>query len=270
MKMRNSKLNNDEIRFTILGSGTSSGVPLPACQCPVCLSEDEKDKRLRCSLLIETKNTSVLIDTSADFRQQMLIHQVQKLDAVVFTHYHFDHIGGFDDIRAFNFIQQKPLSIFLNNETFQSLKRIFSYAFGEAVQTGGGLPVVDVNIIDKESFKIGDIGFEIIPLMHGNIEVLGFRIGNFAYCTDTNFISEESKNKLKNLDYLILDALRFHPHPTHYTVDEAIEIANELKAKKTYFTHIAHQISHSKLSSELPENIHLAYDGLEIITKINN
>lgn len=262
--MKRNLLEN-EIRFTLLGTGTSSGVPTIGCKCPVCLSDDPKDKRLRCSLLIETQSTTVVIDTSADFRQQMIKHSVDKIDAIVYTHQHFDHISGFDDIRAYNFIQHKPTPIYINNSTFSSLKNTFSYAFGEAVQVGGGLPLVDINMIDREDFKIGDIEFQIIPMEHGKIEVLGFRIGSFAYCTDTNYIPDTSLDKLKELDVLMLDALRYHPHPTHFTVEESINIAKQLKAKETYFTHIAHQISHSLLSKELPKSINLAYDGLEFI-----
>ncbi len=256
------KVEEGRIRFTLLGTGTSSGIPTIGCKCSVCQSNDLKDKRLRCSLLIETNNTTVVIDTSADFRQQMIKFNVDKLDAIVFTHQHFDHIGGFDDIRAYNFIQHKPTPIYINDSTLRSVKKTFSYAFGEAVQVGGGLPLFEINKIDRDDFIIGDIKFEIIPMMHGKIEVLGFRIGNFAYCTDTNYISDESMYKLQNLDILILDALRFHPHPTHFTIEEAIEVSKKLNPNSTYFTHLAHQISHSKLSKELPESIFLAYDGL--------
>lgn len=259
------KLKDNEIKFTILGTGTSSGIPTIGCDCEVCTSDDPKDKRLRCSLLIETAKTTVVIDTSSDFRQQMLIHNVKKLDGVIITHQHFDHIGGFDDIRAFNFVQHKSIPLYLNEKTYNSMKKTFAYAFGEAIQVGGGLPTVDVHIISRDSFTIGDITFDIIPMMHGKIEVLGFRIGKFAYCTDTNYISAYSKNRLQNLDVLILDALRYHPHPTHFTIEESIEIAQELEAKATYFTHIAHQVSHSKLTNELPNRINVAYDGLSFV-----
>lgn len=259
--MKNN-IEKGKIRFTLLGTGTSSGIPTIGCKCAVCQSDNPKDKRLRCSLLIETNTTTVVIDTSTDFRQQMLKYNVDKLDAIVYTHQHFDHIGGFDDIRAFNFVQQKATPIFINKSTLNSLKKTFSYAFGEAVQTGGGLPLFEINEIDRDNFKIGDIEFEIIPLMHGIVEVLGFKIGNFAYCTDTNYIPDESLKKLNNLEILILDALRYHPHPTHFTVEESINIAQKLNANSTYFTHIAHQISHSELSKRLPNNIYLAFDGL--------
>ncbi|MDC1068046.1 MBL fold metallo-hydrolase [Candidatus Kapabacteria bacterium] len=258
-------MNQPKIKFTLLGTGTSSGVPTISCKCDTCVSNDIRDKRLRCSVMIETDTTRVIIDSSADFRQQMLKYNVDKLDAVVYTHHHFDHISGFDDIRAFNFTSKKQMPIYLNSKTLESIKSIFSYAFGKAEQIGGGIPKIDVNIIEEDNFIIGDIEFEIIKLMHGNLPVLGFRIGNFAYCTDTNYISEESLSKLKGLDYLILDSLRFTPHPTHFTIEESIDIAKRIGAKQTYFTHIAHNIKHSVVDPTLPKNINLAFDGLEIM-----
>lgn len=252
------------MKFTLLGTGTSTGVPTVSCQCETCMSTDPKDKRLRVSLLIETENTTVVIDTSSDFRQQMLTHSVKKLDAVVYTHGHFDHIGGFDDLRAFNFTGGSPVPIYISKPTFNTLKSTYSYAFGNALQVGGGLPEGKFNFIDTEPFIIGDIPFEIIPLMHGKLPVLGFRIGDFAYCTDTNHIPEASMEKLQGLEVLILDALRYHKHPTHFTVDESLEIVAKLKPKQTYFTHIAHQIKHSDLDPKLPDGVNLAYDNLSI------
>lgn len=252
-----------KIHITILGTGTSSGVPLIACKCPTCLSEDPRDKRLRCSVLIQSENTTIVIDSGADFRQQMLSNKVDKLDAIVFTHHHNDHISGFDDVRAFNYIQNKPMPIYLNEKTLNYLKQVFSYAFEEPEQIGGGVPQLEVNMIDEKKFRIGDIDLEPIPLMHGNLEVFGFRLGNFAYCTDTNFISEESMLKLQNLDILILDALRYNPHPTHFTVSEAIDVIEKLKPKKTYLTHIAHQLKHEDAEAKLPENVYIAFDSLD-------
>ncbi|TAE29988.1 MAG: MBL fold metallo-hydrolase [Candidatus Kapaibacterium sp.] len=250
------------MKFTILGSGTSTGVPLAGCGCETCRSTDTRDKRLRPSLLVESATTTIVIDTSADFRYQMLRLGVQKIDGVVFTHHHFDHIGGFDDLRAFNFLLRKALPIYLMEETMENLRRTFLYAFVDTGQKGGGVPVVEQNIITTAPFTVGDIEFLPIPMMHGKMRVNGYRIGNFAYCTDTNFIFEESFELLRGLDVLILDALRYDAHPTHFTVNEAIACAERIGAKQTYFTHIAHNILHADLSQRLPQGIALAYDGL--------
>lgn len=250
------------MKIRVLGSGTSTGVPLVGCSCATCLSTDPRDKRLRPSVLVESETTTVVIDTSADFRYQMLRENVKKIDAVVFTHHHFDHIGGFDDVRAFNFMLRKALPIYLMQETLDNLERTFIYAFMDTGQKGGGVPVVEQHIIDKEVFTVGDIDFIPIPMMHGKMRVNGYRIGNFAYCTDTNFISEESFALLHNLDILILDALRYEAHTTHFSVDEALAVAKRIGAKQTYFTHIAHNIKHDDLESRLPQGIGICYDGL--------
>ncbi|MBX3044682.1 MAG: MBL fold metallo-hydrolase [Candidatus Kapabacteria bacterium] len=248
-------------RFTILGSGTSTGVPTIGCECPVCLSVDPRDKRLRCSLLIESEKTNVVIDTSSDFRQQMLNYNVKKLDGVVFTHHHFDHIGGFDDIRAFNFVMDKPLPIYATENTLCHLQRIYQYAFSPPEQLGGGVPMIYIFEISGNSFNIGDINFIPISMFHGNLEVLGFRIGDFAYCTDTNYIPPESLEQLKGLKVLVIDGLRFTPHPTHFSVNEALDIIDILKPEKAYLTHISHHILHQDTENNLPENVFIAYDG---------
>ncbi len=249
-------------KVVVMGTGTSSGVPTVSCKCPVCTSKDPKDKRLRSSVLVESDTTRIVIDSSPDFRRQMLKYDVDKLDAVVFTHCHFDHIGGFDDIRAFNYTSGAPVPIYLMPITFEKIKRTFYYAFGELEQEGGGVPAVAPFFIEDKPFKIGDIDITPIPLLHGKMKVLGFRIDDFAYCTDVNQIPEESYSLLKNLDCLILDALRYTKHPTHFSLDEAIAESGKINAGKTYFTHIAHQIKHSECQARLPESFYLAYDGL--------
>ncbi|MFY7997161.1 MAG: MBL fold metallo-hydrolase [Candidatus Kapaibacteriota bacterium] len=252
------------MKFTILGSGTSTGVPLVGCQCATCLSPDPRDKRLRPSLLIESATTRVVVDTSSDFRYQMLRLGIRDIDAVVFTHHHFDHIGGFDDVRAFNFLHRKAMPIYLMQETMDNLERTFVYAFTDTGQKGGGVPVVQRHIIDAEPFRVGDIDFVPIPMMHGRMRVNGYRIGNFAYCTDTNYISEESFALLTGLDVLILDALRYDEHTTHFNVKQATVAAERINAGQTYFTHLAHNIKHDDLELHLPHSIRLAYDGLVI------
>ena len=255
----------DEIIITVLGSGTSSGVPTIACKCYVCTSNNPKDKRLRSSILVQSKNTSIVIDSGPDFRQQMLANNVDFLDAIIYTHSHYDHIAGFDDLRAFNFINGKPVQILASEGTMKKLKAVNEYAFSVPEQLGGGIPLINTHIISYEDFIVNDIRIEPIKLFHGKIEVMGFRIGNFAYCTDTNFIPDESLLKLQNLDCLIIDGLKYERHPTHFSIAESIEIINKLKPKIAYLTHISHDISHEDCENELPPNIRLAYDGLKII-----
>lgn len=254
-----------DLKITILGSGTSTGVPTLGCKCETCSSDDPRDTRLRTSIMVESKNSRIIIDSSVDFRQQMIREKVDRIDAIIYTHQHFDHIGGFDDIRGYNFSMQESIPIYLNQMTLEHLKTVFPYAFGKSIQKGGGVPEINAHIIEPyKKFNINDLEIEPIALMHGKLEILGFKIKDFAYCTDTNFIPENSNNKLMNLKLLILDALRPEKHTTHYNLQEAIEKAKELNSMQTIFIHIAHQMKHSKVEKILPKNIKLSYDGMKI------
>lgn len=251
------------MKVTILGSGTSQGVPVIACKCDVCTSSDEKDKRLRSSILLQDGETNVVIDTGPDFRQQMLRVGLDKLDAVVFTHEHKDHIAGLDDIRGFNQAQLKDISIYADQRTLNAIKRDFYYAFAEVKYPG--VPGFEVKVITEKTFSIGSIHFQPIRLFHYRLPIYGFRVKNFAYLTDVNYIPMNSLRKLKNLDVLVLDALRHEPHISHYTLKEALKVVSYLKPKQTYFTHISHLLGkHDEINTVLPENCKLAYDGLSL------
>jgi len=251
------------LTITFLGTGTSQGVPLIACKCEVCLSSDALDKRLRSSVLIQSKKTSLVIDTGPDFRQQMLREKIEVLDAVVFTHEHKDHIAGLDDVRGFNYALKRPMEIFCNNRVLEALKREFYYIFSEDKYPG--IPQIDINLINQSAFFVGDIQVLPIQCMHARLPVLGYRFNRFAYITDTNYIHINEKEKLKNLDVLVVNALRKESHISHFTLQEAIDLVNELKPKQAYFTHISHQLGlHEKVQKELPANCFLAYDGLKL------
>jgi phosphoribosyl 1,2-cyclic phosphate phosphodiesterase len=250
------------LHITILGSGTSTGVPLIGCNCEVCTSQDPRDSRLRTSIKIESENTVVVIDTTPDFRYQMLRTQTTHLDAVVFTHPHRDHYAGLDDIRPFNFHANKPMQIFANDITQVAIKRDFYYAFEP--NKDAGLPEMILHTIHNDPFKIGDLKFIPIQVMHREMLVLGFRIGDFVYITDLNYISEIEKEKIKGAKVLILSALRPQPHPTHFTLNESIALATELNIPQVYFTHFSHQIGlQAQLEPQLPPFIKMAYDGLQ-------
>jgi phosphoribosyl 1,2-cyclic phosphate phosphodiesterase len=251
------------LKITFLGTGTSSGVPMIACECEVCQSPDPKDDRLRSSILVESANTSFVVDTTPDFRYQMLRKKVKKLDAVLFTHPHKDHIAGLDDVRAFNYFQHGEMPVYANKMTEEALKREFAYAFSDKKYPG--VPNLAIHEIPDEKFLIGDIPVLPIEVWHMKMKVLGFRFGNFTYITDANLIEEKEKEKILNSEVLVLNALRKEKHISHYTLNEATALALEVGAGKAYFTHISHQMGkHEEVEKDLPENVHLAYDGLEI------
>lgn len=252
------------MRFIFTGTGTSQGIPVIACECEVCKSTDQRDKRLRTAALIQSEQTSIAIDAGPDFRQQMLRHQVDRLDAVLFTHQHKDHTAGLDDIRAFNFRQRRAMQIYANAATIEHLKREYYYIFEN---TGyPGIPLLEFNLISEAPFFINEIEFRPIPVMHAEMEVYGYRINNFAYITDANYISEASYQKLQGVETLVLNALRQKHHHSHFSLNEAVEIAQSLKCKQAYFTHISHMMgSHEATSSLLPPHIQIAVDGLELL-----
>lgn len=255
----------ENIKVTFLGTGTSQGVPVIGCECNVCQSIDPRDTRLRCSILIQTKGKTICIDTGPDFRQQMLAAKVNELDAVVYTHEHKDHTAGMDDVRAYNFKQKKPMDLFVNDDVEACLKREFSYAFRENPYPG--VPRLNLKRIENSPFNVHGVDFQPILLMHYKLPVFGYRVGDFAYCTDVNYIAPEEKEKLKNLDVLIITALRKEKHISHYCLEEALELIEELKPKRSYLTHISHYLGlHDGISKELPENVFLAFDGLTIQT----
>lgn len=247
--------------ITFLGTGTSQGVPVIACNCEVCTSPDPHDKRLRSSIMIEDGDKVIVIDSGPDFRYQMLRAKVKRLDAIVFTHEHKDHIAGMDDIRAFNYRQEAAIDIYATTRVQEALKREFAYVFAEMKYPG--IPEVKLNTIDLKPFSIGNIKFIPIEVMHYKLPVLGFRLGDFTYITDAKTISEAEKQKIKGTKTLVINALQIEKHISHFTFVEAIAFAKEIGAEKTYFTHISHRLGrHQSILGLLPKNITLAYDGL--------
>jgi phosphoribosyl 1,2-cyclic phosphate phosphodiesterase len=233
------------------------------CDCDVCASADKKDKRLRSSILVQSPTTKLVVDTGPDFRYQMLRQNVKQLDAVIFTHPHKDHMAGLDDVKAYNFLTKKPINVYADSLTEEALRRDFYYAFTDTKYPG--IPELNLNTITLDPFIVGDIPVTPILVWHLKMPVLGFRFGKFTYITDANRIDESEKEKIRGSEVLVLNALRKKKHISHFTLDEAIELANELKIPSAYFTHISHQLGrHKKTEEELPSGIHLAFDGLEL------
>jgi phosphoribosyl 1,2-cyclic phosphate phosphodiesterase len=254
------------LKITFLGTGTSSGVPMIGCNCSVCTSANKKDQRLRSSILVESETTTFVVDTTPDFRYQMLRAKVKRLDAVLYTHPHKDHVAGLDDVRAFNFFQREDMQIYANALTEETLKREFAYAFSDKKYPG--LPELNLNTINGTPFYIGDIPVIPIEVWHFKMPVLGFRFGRFTYITDANRIEETEKGKIRGCDTMVLNALRKEKHLSHYTLDEAILEVQSLNIPQSYFTHISHQLGqHQAIAAGLPRGIELAWDGLELFFK---
>jgi phosphoribosyl 1,2-cyclic phosphate phosphodiesterase len=251
------------VKLTVLGSGTSVGVPSIGCTCDVCTSKDPRDNRLRPSVWVQCGELSILVDTTPDFRQQALRHRIPKLDAILYTHAHADHILGLDDIRPFNFRQRGPIPIFGSQETLDNIRRTFHYIF-QTGPTESSMPKIEAWVLTGEPFELQ--GFPVTPILlhHGRGRVFGFRFGPIAYLTDHSEIPDGSLELLEGVEVLFLDALRYKPHPTHSTVDQSLKIVERLKPARAYFTHICHDLRHERTEELLPAHVRLAYDGLEV------
>ncbi len=250
------------LEVIVLGSGTSHGVPMIGCRCPVCTSDDPRDRRTRPSVFVRFGGVRILVDTAPELRLQCLTHGIEAVDAVLLTHHHADHVAGLDDLRRFNWLMKKAMPCYGTERTLEGIRRMFTYAFEPAPDSPHSRPQLELHRIDHEPFTVGDETIVPIPLMHGPMPVLGFRFGRFAYCTDCSHISDESLALLRGLEVLILDALRPDPHPTHLSVTQAVEMARRISAGRTYFTHMAHQLKHEDTNRGLPAGMELAYDGL--------
>ena len=251
------------MKITFLGTGTSQGIPVIGSTHPVCLSKDSKDKRLRASVMITTDDLQLVIDCGQDFRMQMLQANVSRLDALLFTHEHADHTAGLDDIRQFT-IKNGALPIYAHQRVLTNLAKRYDYIFDDAILYKGK-PKVRTNVVENIDFYIKNQKITPIDMLHGNLQVFGYRIADFAYLTDVSYISNREKEKLKNLEILVVDALRIDPHPTHFNLQQALDLVAELRPKKAYFTHISHKLGfHKEVQSNLPKNVFLSYDGLVV------
>ncbi|MBX2938931.1 MAG: MBL fold metallo-hydrolase [Ferruginibacter sp.] len=251
------------LKITILGTGTSSGVPMIACSCAVCTSTDSKDKRYRCSILVESSTTTIVVDTGPDFRSQMLMAGVKKLDAVCITHHHKDHIAGLDDVKAFCYFQEQPMTVYATPLTQDAIRREFAYVFDK--QKYPGVPDIRLELLTEQPFMIGNIPVTPIRVWHLRMPVMGFRFGDFTYITDANQIEDDQFDKIKGTHTLVLNALRHEKHISHFTLNQALEVAEQLDVPDAYFTHISHQLGkHADVGATLPLNRYLAYDGLQL------
>jgi len=257
-----------QFTITCLGTGTSHGIPMINCDCPVCRSSDPRDTRHRCSAQIEYGGRSIIIDTAPEFRLQCLANDVRRVDAILFTHAHADHVFGLDDVRRFSSRQGRPIPCYGSARTLETLRTLFPYAVeGCDDEYYSERPRIELNQVEGP-FELFGVQVTPVPLYHGRDVVLGYRIGPIAYCTDCSDIPPASRELLRDLDVLVLDGLRYTPHPTHFNVEQAIEAARQIGAKKTYLTHIAHELMHARLAAELPSGIEPAYDGLRVVVPV--
>jgi phosphoribosyl 1,2-cyclic phosphate phosphodiesterase len=252
------------VKITFLGTGTSHGVPMIGCDCLTCRSDDPRDTRLRTSAYVQMDDgTGILVDAGPDLRQQALRHNIRRVDAIIFTHGHADHIFGLDETRRFTAISKRTLPCYGDELTLADIRKTFSYVFDPATPRGGGLPDLELRLVDGP-IRVGAHEVTPVPLLHGKRPILGLRLGSFAYLTDCSAIPDVSWPLLHNLDAVVIDALRERPHPTHFSLSEAVEAARRIAAKRTYFTHMCHDLAHGETNARLPEGMALAYDGLEL------
>lgn len=256
-----------ELRIICLGTGTSHGVPMIACDCPVCTSDDPRDKRTRPSIIVDYGDRAILVDTTPELRLQCIANDIRRVDAVLFTHHHADHVCGLDDLRRFNWLMKVVLPCYASQETTTALRRMFGYGFSPDPDYPSTAPKLDLRVIDDGPFELFGRRVIPIPLMHGPMPIYGFRFGSFAYCTDCSEIPTPSMALLNDLDILILDALRRTPHPTHFNLEQAVAMAHRIGAKQTLFTHIAHELKHEETNAELPPGMALAFDGQTITAR---
>jgi phosphoribosyl 1,2-cyclic phosphate phosphodiesterase len=256
-------------RVIVLGSGTSHGVPMIGCTCAVCRSDDPRDRRTRPSIAVVVEGgPSILVDTSTDLRHQALTHGLTRVDAILYTHSHADHIMGLDDVRRFNVMQDGAIPAYADERTATDLQRSFSYVFSRPSEQGGGIPQISLTTVNGP-FQVGAVRVQTVPIFHGARPILGFRFGTGAYLTDCNRIADDAWPLLEGLDVLILDALRHRPHPTHFTVAEALQVVERVRPRRTFLTHICHDLPHAATNAALPAGVELAYDGLALTIEVD-